>query len=185
MKTRQPLMAVCARCCCGDRRVRPRPVTQHGRRCRSAPRARPRPGPMASGRADTAPARRWALGPPSSLPSRLTTPPPSRGRKANAIALPQNGGRAAPACGTDSAAARTERNGAVTTLPEGQRAGRAHSTSAPRRCASPALRCAGKPPEILRTWAEGLGAGRAGRLRGAVLQAVRQMRPSRATDGSD
>lgn len=144
---------------------------------RGGGRTPPQPAPI--------PARRWALGPPSCLPSQLALPPPSRGRKANAIALSQNGGRTAPACGTDSAVARTKRNGAATTPAGGQQASRAQSTSAPRRCASPALRSAEKPPELLRTWAEGLGAGRAGRLRGAVRQAVGQMRPSLATDGSD
>nr|XP_054491339.1 uncharacterized protein LOC129121854 [Agelaius phoeniceus] len=86
---------------------------------------------------------------------------------------------------------RSERNGAATTPARVPRADRAHRTSAPHRTSSvsPALRSAGKPPELLQTWAVGLGAGRAGRLRGAARQtiggSVGQIRPPRATDDSE
>lgn len=106
-------------------------------------RPRPRHGPMARRGPSTAPARangsrRSALGPAQLPLIPLAPPPPSRGRKANAIAPPQNGGRGAPACGTDPAAAPAERNGAATTPAGGPRAGRAHSRSgAPRAAHGP------------------------------------------------
>ncbi|XP_053801822.1 uncharacterized protein LOC128789678 [Vidua chalybeata] len=156
-------MAVCARPCCGDRRVRP---------ARSPAR-----GP----------------GPAQRRPSQLAPPPqPKKKSKRHRSATKWRPCRTRLRHRSRRGAHRAERRGDNASQEPAGRPGTqqkrpaSHTLRFPR---APLCEEAFTNLEVLRTWAVGLGAGRAGRLlcaaRQMIGESVGQIRPPRATDGSD
>lgn len=196
MKTRQPLMAVCARRCCEDRRVRPRPVTQHRPLPQCARRPRPRQGQWdRSGLTPPQPAPIGALRStfgPAQLPPLPVSPAPAEPRKKSKrhrSATKWRPSRTRLRHRSSRGAHRA--NGAATTPPDVRQAGRAHSTSTPRRTRSAALPPRSTLQGIPRRFNEpGLWVSVQAEPDGFAMRcgrrsAVGQMRPAQATDSSD